>query len=486
MVDDRPPFVTILTLVRDATARLPNGEGTRSEISELLKCSQYVSQQAADNVLQTIVSGALDRMHGGQDPCVRYDARRKIWIYLHRNRSEAEFEKMHRHNQSLVKQKQQQRKQLNRPKIPDGIDSSGLLGEHQQEQLPALVPAVVSPIPSSVQLPVGASLQVKKPLTVKCPPVPPLKYHVPPGTPSGGTIVAAPSNINPIQSPIQQVQKSLLRPVGVLNSAPSPLQRQVVTSKAGNFAISKISPTRNTTPILVSTPSGLQTVHVATTPNQAAGTAAPTMAKKLTIKKPAPNNKIGNFIIPMEQQQSVPQQQQGQHVKVQTIAGKPKALTITPRPQMPKNIIRLLPAGGATVTGNPAVNTKPNSVQILGPRVVPQSQTVRPVQQKIGAVSIVANKPVTSISATETSNPVTISTSSPVTGGGTIVKMSPQAFEDAPPHGLCAQPARRRSWNSSGRKGYALSFHIDPSLIDSMDMRAWWVQSRESTPKVCH
>jgi len=160
MVDDRPPFVTILTLVRDATARLPNGEGTRSEISELLKCSQYVSQQAADNVLQTIVSGALDRMHGGQDPCVRYDARRKIWIYLHRNRSEAEFEKMHRHNQSLVKQKQQQRKQLSRPKIPDGIDSSGLLGEHQQEQLPALVPAVVSPIPSSVQLPVGASLQV--------------------------------------------------------------------------------------------------------------------------------------------------------------------------------------------------------------------------------------------------------------------------------------------------------------------------------------
>jgi len=84
--------------------------------------------------------------------------------------------------------------------------------------------------------------------------------------------------------------------------------------------------------------------------------------------------------------------------------------------------------GGNATRVIPAINTKPNSVQILGPRVVPQSQTVRPVQQKIGAVSIVANKPVTSISATETSNPVTISTSSPVTGGGTIVKMSPQAF----------------------------------------------------------
>ncbi|KAH8351157.1 hypothetical protein KR084_008500 [Drosophila pseudotakahashii] len=429
MVDDRPPFVTILTLVRDATARLPNGEGTRSEISELLKCSQYISQQAADNVLQTIVSGALDRMHGGQDPCVKYDARRKIWIYLHRNRSEAEFEKMHRHNQSLVKQKQQQRKQLGRPKMADGTDGPGLVVEHQQEQLPALVPAVVSPIPVSVQLPVGASLQVKKPLSIKCPPVPPLKYHVPPGTPSGGTIVAAsPSTINVNQSPIQHVQKSLLRPVGVLNPATSPLQRQLGTPKTGSFAISKISPTRNTTPILVSTPSGLQTVHVATTPTQAAGTATPTVAKKLTIKKPVASSKIGNFIIPLEQQQSIPQQQ-GQHVKVQPIAGKPKALTITPRPQMPKNIIRLLPAGGATVAGNPAISqAKPNSVQILGPRVVPQSQTVRPVQQKIGAVSIVASKPITSMSATETSNPVTISTSSPVTGGGTIVKMSPQAF----------------------------------------------------------
>lgn len=151
MVDDRPPFVTILTLVRDATARLPNGEGTRAEISELLKCSQYVNPQAADNVLQTIVSGALDRMHGGQDPCVKYDARRKIWIYLHRNRTEAEFERMHRHSQSLVKQKQQQRKQLSRPKLEDGTEVSGP-ERQQQDHPPALVSAVVSPVPVSVQL----------------------------------------------------------------------------------------------------------------------------------------------------------------------------------------------------------------------------------------------------------------------------------------------------------------------------------------------
>ena len=37
LVSKRPPYVTILTLVRDAAARLPNGEGTRAEVC--LQCS---------------------------------------------------------------------------------------------------------------------------------------------------------------------------------------------------------------------------------------------------------------------------------------------------------------------------------------------------------------------------------------------------------------------------------------------------------------
>ncbi|EDV43336.1 uncharacterized protein Dana_GF16572 [Drosophila ananassae] len=416
MVDDRPPFVTILTLVRDATARLPNGEGTRAEISELLKCSQYVNPQAADNVLQTIVSGALDRMHGGQDPCVKYDARRKIWIYLHRNRTEAEFERMHRHNQSLVKQKQQQRKQLSRPKLEDGTEAPGT-ERQQQDHPPALVSAVVSPVPVSVQLPVGASAQVKKPLAVKCPPVPPLKYHLPHGTPSA---VSSNPNQNTNTNPSPLAQKSLLKPVAVSIPASSPVPRTSITPKAGSFSISKISPTRNTTPILVSTPTGLQTVHVSTTPTPGAGSTPTAVTKKVMIKKPTPGNKIGNFIIPLDQQQ---QQQQ----PVQPIPGKPKTVTITPRPQMPKNIIRLLPAGGNPTTTNPKTAT----VQMLGPRIVgPQAQTLRPVQQKIGAVSIVANKPVpvaTSV-ATEAANPATLAKGTPTPAAGTIVKMSPQAF----------------------------------------------------------
>lgn len=109
---DRPNFVTILTLVRDATARLPNGEGTRADICELLRSSQYINPDAADNVLQTIVSGALDRMHTENDPCVKYDPKRKIWIYLHRSRTEEEFERMHQQFQGKSKHKKQSTRKL--------------------------------------------------------------------------------------------------------------------------------------------------------------------------------------------------------------------------------------------------------------------------------------------------------------------------------------------------------------------------------------
>ncbi len=109
---DRPNFVTILTLVRDATARLPNGEGTRADICELLRSSQYINPEAADNVLQTIVSGALDRMHTENDPCVKYDPKRKIWIYLHRSRTEEEFERMHQQFQGKSKHKKQSTRKI--------------------------------------------------------------------------------------------------------------------------------------------------------------------------------------------------------------------------------------------------------------------------------------------------------------------------------------------------------------------------------------
>ncbi len=43
--------------------------------------------------LNNAVSGALDRLHYEKDPCVRYDSTRKVWIYLHRGRTEDDFGK---------------------------------------------------------------------------------------------------------------------------------------------------------------------------------------------------------------------------------------------------------------------------------------------------------------------------------------------------------------------------------------------------------
>jgi hypothetical protein len=38
--------------------------------------------------MSNIVSGALDRLHYEDDPCVKYDSEKKLWIYLHRERTE--------------------------------------------------------------------------------------------------------------------------------------------------------------------------------------------------------------------------------------------------------------------------------------------------------------------------------------------------------------------------------------------------------------
>lgn len=48
-------------------------------------------EDATDSQLNTVVSGALDRLHSTADPCVSYSQELKLWIYLHRNRSEADF-----------------------------------------------------------------------------------------------------------------------------------------------------------------------------------------------------------------------------------------------------------------------------------------------------------------------------------------------------------------------------------------------------------
>jgi len=87
LMSDRPSYVTILCLSRDAAARLPEGVGTRADICDLLKDSQYTNEKLSDSQINNIVSGALDRLHYEKDPCVKYDLQKKLWIYLHKNRN---------------------------------------------------------------------------------------------------------------------------------------------------------------------------------------------------------------------------------------------------------------------------------------------------------------------------------------------------------------------------------------------------------------
>ncbi|ERM95649.1 hypothetical protein AMTRI_Chr08g207310 [Amborella trichopoda] len=89
---DRPPHVTILCLVRDAAARLPGSIGTRADVCTLIRDSQYIVENVSDAQINQVVSGALDRLHYERDPCVQFDGDRKLWVYLHREREEEDFE----------------------------------------------------------------------------------------------------------------------------------------------------------------------------------------------------------------------------------------------------------------------------------------------------------------------------------------------------------------------------------------------------------
>ncbi|CAA0835120.1 Unknown protein [Striga hermonthica] len=89
---DRPPHVTILCLVRDAASRLPGSIGTRADVCTLIRDSQYIVEDVSDAQVNQVVSGALDRLHYERDPCVQFDGERKLWVYLHRDREEEDFE----------------------------------------------------------------------------------------------------------------------------------------------------------------------------------------------------------------------------------------------------------------------------------------------------------------------------------------------------------------------------------------------------------
>lgn len=89
--DDRPPYANLLALVRDSVARLPGGVGTRPDVAMLLKDSQFIKEDTKFDSLNSVVSGALDRLHSEDDPCVHYDNGFKLWINVHRQRNELDY-----------------------------------------------------------------------------------------------------------------------------------------------------------------------------------------------------------------------------------------------------------------------------------------------------------------------------------------------------------------------------------------------------------
>ncbi|XP_072342951.1 nuclear factor related to kappa-B-binding protein isoform X2 [Scyliorhinus torazame] len=163
---DRPAYVTILSLVRDAAARLPNGEGTRAEICELLKDSQFLAPEVTSAQINTVVSGALDRLHYEKDPCVKYDIGRKLWIYLHRNRSEEEFERIHQAQAAAAKAKKALQQ---KPKLTTKISS----GKESGTKLPLSEQSLGCQVLADSSLPVTpiTSVTPTLPITPTSPPV---------------------------------------------------------------------------------------------------------------------------------------------------------------------------------------------------------------------------------------------------------------------------------------------------------------------------
>ena len=85
---DRPSNTSIISIVRDAVCRMPSGVGTRSDVVELCKDSQYLNEitEADESHFSTTIGGGLDRLQAEEDPICCYEPHNRIWVNLHINR----------------------------------------------------------------------------------------------------------------------------------------------------------------------------------------------------------------------------------------------------------------------------------------------------------------------------------------------------------------------------------------------------------------
>ena len=73
--------------------RVDSFSRTRDVSKEDVSKDAPIVRGVNDAQISQVVSGALDRLRQENDPCVRYDLERKLWIYLHGSRTEDELNK---------------------------------------------------------------------------------------------------------------------------------------------------------------------------------------------------------------------------------------------------------------------------------------------------------------------------------------------------------------------------------------------------------
>ncbi|XP_039577985.1 nuclear factor related to kappa-B-binding protein isoform X6 [Passer montanus] len=319
---DRPAYVTILSLVRDAAARLPNGEGTRAEICELLKDSQFLAPDVTSAQVNTVVSGALDRLHYEKDPCVKYDIGRKLWIYLHRDRSEEEFERIHHAQAAAAKAK----KALQKPKPPAKMKSSSKEG-------------TVKALPTSTADPSQLSLSDSS-----MPPTP-----VTPVTPTAPALPATPISPPPVSVASKSVSGAGSEPAKpsqsvLLVSSPTVPQLGTLLSPAqSSQAQSGPAPTPHV--VSHSSSSGLPQVRVVT--SQSSLPAMSQQAPVVTQQQQQPTS-VPQIRVPATATQTkvLPQ-------AVMTLPVKAQSSPV----QVPRAGSSMAGQAGITVTGLPAVSS---------------------------------------------------------------------------------------------------------------------------------
>ncbi|XP_021386744.1 nuclear factor related to kappa-B-binding protein isoform X3 [Lonchura striata] len=409
---DRPAYVTILSLVRDAAARLPNGEGTRAEICELLKDSQFLAPDVTSAQVNTVVSGALDRLHYEKDPCVKYDIGRKLWIYLHRDRSEEEFERIHHAQAAAAKAK----KALQKPKPPAKTKSSS-----KESTVKALPTSTAEPS----QLSLSDSSMPPTPVTPVTPTAPAL-----PATPiSPPPVSAVGKSVSGAGSEPAKPSQSLL-----LVSSPTMPQLGTLLSPAQS---SQVQPGPAPTPRVVShsSSSGLPQVRVVTAQSSlpAMSQQAPVVTQQQQQQQPT---SVPQIRIPATATQTkvLPQVAITGQLGVKTQAGSGIPLTATNFRIQGKDVLRLPPSSITTdAKGQTVLRITPDMMATLAKS---QVTTVKLTQDlftaaagsSAGGKGISATLHVTSTpvqTAESSAKTSTVSPASTSSAGGTVVKVTP-------------------------------------------------------------